>query len=204
MLVYHDLGTVFHAQYLFEEAQTWYQQSLHLADRLGFQSQMAREFHYLGLLSQDRGELHDEAEEWFEASLEIKTQLGDHVGSGDECRQIGILYHEQEKFSQAEEWYKKAIEFFQQSSSIDRLARTYGQIGIIKQELQDIEGSLEWAARTYALVKNNKLPMLEQVLNHLGTIRNEVGEVKFDEWWLSHFDEPSPLLELDLGTDKNV
>lgn len=204
MLVYHDLGTVFHAQYLFEEAQTWYQQSLHLADRLGFQSQMAREFHYLGLLSQDRGELHDEAEEWFEASLEIKTQLGDHVGSGDECRQIGILYHEQEKFSQAEEWYKKAIEFFQQSSSIDRLARTYGQIGIIKQELQDIEGSLEWAARTYALVKNNKLPMLEQVLNHLGTIRNEVGEVKFDEWWLSQFDEPSPLLELDLGTDKNV
>ena len=193
MLVYHDLGTVFHAQYFFEEAQRWYNQALHLADRLGFQSQMARECHYLGLLSQDRGGLQDEAEEWLTASLNIKTQIGDNTGSGDECRQIGLLYHEQEQFTEAEQWYKKAIEFFQLSSNIDKLARTYGQIGIIKQELGDVEGSLEWGARTYALVNNNKLPMIDQVINHLMTIRKEIGESQFDQWWVNQFSEESPL-----------
>ena len=193
MLVYHDLGTVFHAQYFFEEAQSWYRQALHLADRLGFQGQMAREFHYLGLLSQDRGELQDEAEEWLVAALDIKTQLGDYTGCGDECRQIALLYHEQEQFSTAEEWYRKAIDFFQMSSNVDKLARTYGQMGIIKQELGDIEGSLEWGARTYTLVNNSKLPILSQVINHLATIRKEIGEATFDQWWLNQFDEESPI-----------
>tara|TARA_B100000029_G_scaffold394720_1_gene392376 strand:- start:102055 stop:104529 length:2475 start_codon:yes stop_codon:yes gene_type:complete len=203
MLVYHDLGTVFHAQYYFEEAQSWYRQALHLADRLGLQAQMAREFHYLGLLSQDRGELHDEAEEWLTASLEIKTQLQDHIGSGDECRQIGLLYHEQENFNQAEEWYKKAIDFFQQASSVDRLARTYGQMGIIKQEQGDTNGSLEWAARTYTLVNNNKLPMIDQVINHLSVIRNEIGETTFDKWWEDQFNELSPVSKLSPEDDQN-
>ena len=154
---------------------------------------MARECHYLGLLSQDRGGLQDEAEEWLIASLNIKTQIGDNTGSGDECRQIGLLYHEQEQFTEAEQWYKKAIEFFQLSSNIDKLARTYGQIGIIKQELGDVEGSLEWGARTYALVNNNKLPMIDQVINHLMTIRKEIGESQFDQWWVNRFSEESPL-----------
>ena len=79
------------------------------------------------------------------------------------------------------------------SSNVDKLARTYGQMGIIKQELGDIEGSLEWGARTYTLVNNSKLPMLSQVINHLATIRKEIGEATFDQWWLNQFDEESPI-----------
>ena len=44
--VYHELGTVCHAQYNFDEAKNWYQQALGLSDRLGNQAQMATELHF--------------------------------------------------------------------------------------------------------------------------------------------------------------
>ncbi|HCG91468.1 MAG TPA: hypothetical protein DEZ08_06485 [Dehalococcoidia bacterium] len=193
MLIYHDLGTLFHAQYYFEEAQSWYRQALHLSDRLEFKSQMAREFHYLGLLSQDRGQLEDEAEEWFVASLEQKLDLEDLTGCGDECRQIGLLYHEQEKFTQANQWYKRAADYFSQSSSIDRLARTYGQIGVISEELNNIEEALEWTARTYTLISNNNLPMANHVLTHLKRLREKIGHSEFSDWWKNNTGDEPPI-----------
>ena len=35
--------------------------------------------------------------------------------------------------------------------------------------------------------------MLSQVINHLATIRKEIGEATFDQWWLNQFDEESPI-----------
>ena len=183
ILIYHELGTVNHARYSIEEAETWYQQALNLSDRLGKQDQMAVEFHHLGLLAQGRELFQDDAEEWFLLALEKYEELGDRRRAGDECRQLGVLFHEQKKLDEAETWYLRARDFFDEVGDVQRTARTYGQLGMIAEDRSDLTGALEWVARTYSLAIDHDLPLLTQVKAHLGRLRDKYGTDQFTEWW---------------------
>ena len=196
--VYHELGTVCHAQYNFDEAKSWYQQALGLSDRHGNQAQMATELHFLGLLEQDRGIVYEEAEEWFLAALERREDLGDRRGAGDECRQLGVLFHEQKLYDQAENWYHQAREIFEQLGDVLRVARTYGQLGMVAEETNNIVGALEWTARTYQLATEYDLPMMVQVKAHLARLRDSYGEENFARWWLDFTGDGAPT---DLDVD---
>jgi len=199
--VYHELGTVCHAQYNFDEAKNWYQQALGLCDRLGNQAQMATELHFMGLLEQDRGIVFEEAEEWFLAALERREELGDRRGAGDECRQLGVLFHEQKQYDQAENWYHQAREIFEELGDVQRVARTYGQLGMVAEETENLAGALEWAARTYQLVTEYELPVLVQVKAHLARLRDKYGEDDFARWWLDFTGDEAPTdLDVDAST----
>ncbi len=198
-LVFHDLGTVCHAQYQFDEAKSWYQQALSLSDRQGNIAQMATELHYLGLLEQDRGIVYEEAEEWFLAALERKEELGDRRGAGDECRQLGVLFHEQQQYESAENWYHQAREIFEELGEVQRIARTYGQLGMVAEERENLTGALEWVARTYQLVTDYELPALVQVKAHLARLRDKCGSTNFNRWW-QDFTGDEPPTDLDVDT----
>ncbi len=197
--VYHELGTVCHAQYNFDDAKGWYQQALGLCDRLGNQTQMATELHFLGLLEQDRGIVYEEAEEWFLAALERREELGDRRGAGDECRQLGVLFHEQKLYEEAERWYQQARDVFEELGDVQRMARTYGQLGMVAEETGNLTGALEWTARTYQLVTTYELPVLVQVKAHLARLRDKLGEDAFGQWWRENT-ETEPPEDLDVDT----
>ena len=198
VLVFHELGTVCHAQYEFDQAKSWYQQALSLSDRQGNVAQMATELHFLGLLEQDRGIVYEEAEEWYLAALERKEELGDRRGVGDECRQLGVLFHEQQQYDNAENWYHQAREIFEELGEVQRLARTYGQLGMVAEERENLAGALEWVARTYLLVTEYELPVLIQVKAHLSRLRDKYGEAEFSQWWRDFTGEAPPEdLEVD-------
>ena len=197
--VYHELGTVCHAQYNFDEAKSWYQQALGLSDRQGNQAQMATELHFLGLLEQDRGIVYDEAEEWYLAALERREDLGDRRGAGDECRQLGVLFHEQKRYGEAENWYHQAREIFEELGDVQRVARTYGQLGMVAEETGNLTGALEWTAKTYQLVIDYDLPVIVQVKAHLARLREKYGDEDFARWWLDFTGEDAPT-DLDVDT----
>ena len=197
--IYHQLGTLHHAQYEFDEAKELYQQALHLSDRMGNKEQMITEFHHLGLLEQSRGILYDEAEEWYLIALEHLEDLGDQRGVGDESRQLGVLFHEQQKYEEALEWYTQARDIFEQMGDVQRLARTYGQIGMVYEEQEDVESALEWVSRTYRLMVEHELPVIIQVKAHLARLRDKIGNEEFHKWWLTHNDEVAPA-DLDVDT----
>ena len=197
--IYHQLGTLHHAQYEFDEAKELYQQALHLSDRMGNKEQMITEFYHLGLLEQSRGILYDEAEEWYLIALEHLEDLGDQRGVGDESRQLGVLFHEQQKYEEALEWYTQARDIFEQMGDIQRLARTYGQIGMVYEEQEDVESALEWVSRTYRLMVEHELPVIIQVKAHLARLRDKIGNEEFHKWWLTHNDEVAPA-DLDVDT----
>ena len=182
-LVYHELGTVFHARYLFQDAESWYQQALGLAHRLGMDSQMAVEFHFLGLLAMARGLGYEVAKEWFELALEKREQLGDHRAAGDECRQLGVLLHEENLLDEAEGWYQRAREIFEEIRDVDRTARTYGQLGKVAEDLGDLSAALEWATRTHGLATEHQLTVLTPAKAHLASLRDKYGEDNFRTWW---------------------
>ena len=197
--IYHQLGIIYHAQSQFEEARDRYEQALHLSDRIGNREQMVVEFHHLGLLAQSRGILYDEAEEWYLTALEHLEDLGDRRGVGDECRQLGVLFHEQKRYDDALKWYTQAREIFEQLGDVQRMVRTYGQLGMIAEEQDDLQGALEWVARTHQLVVEHDLPVAVQVKAHLGRLRDKFGDQGFQKWWQDFTGEPAPT-DLDVDT----
>ena len=197
--IYHQLGIIYHAQSQFEEARDRYEQALHLSDRIGNREQMVVEFHHLGLLAQSRGILYDEAEEWYLTALEHLEDLGDRRGVGDECRQLGVLFHEQKRYDDALKWYTQAREIFEQLGDVQRMVRTYGQLGMIAEEQDDLQGALEWVARTHQLVVEHDLPVAVQVKAHLGRLRDKFGDQGFQKWWQDYTGEPAPT-DLDVDT----
>ena len=201
VLIYHALGTVAHAQYQLDDAENWYQQALTLSDRMGNEAQMAVEFHYLGLLEQGRQLFPEDAEHWYKLALEKYEKLGDWRGAGDECRQLGVLFHEQQKLDDAESWYHRAREIFEEIQDVGRTARTYGQLGMAAEEKGDLEGALTWAARTYQLATEHGLPVIAQARVHLSRLRDKHGAEAFAEWWRNYAGEDPPT---DLDEDEAV
>lgn len=190
--VYHALGTVAHAQYRFDDAENWYKQSLTLSDRMGNEGQMAVEFHYLGLVEQGRGMFPEDAEHWYRLALEKHEKLGDWRGAGDECRQLGVLFHEQGRLEEAEGWYHRAREVFEEIRDYGRVARTYGQLGMVAEERGDLGGALGWAARTWQLSGEYGLSALGQARAHLARLRGKYGAAEFGEWWRDFSGEEPP------------
>ena len=199
--VYHELGTVFHARYMFEEAEDRYRQALALAHRLGLDAQMAMEFHYLGLLAQARGVGADVAEEWFELALEKREELGDMRGVGDECRQLGVSCHQDNRLEDAQRWYQRALDAFEEIRDVDRTARTCGQLGRLAEEQGDLANALEWVARTYRLAAEHQLPALAQAKAHLAALREQYGDENFTSWWRGFAGTDPPE---DLGVDPDA
>ena len=201
ILIYHELATVYHARYSFDEAETWYRQALNLSDQLGRQDRMAVAFHHLGLLNQNRELFYEDAEEWFLLALEKYEELGDRRSAGDECRQLGVLFHEQKKLDEAEQWYLRARDRFDEVHDVQRLARTYGQLGMVAEDRGDLTGALEWVARTYSLAIDHDLPLLTQVKAHLGRLRGKYGVDPFTKWWQGFIGgEPPTDLDVDTNT----
>ena len=196
VLIYHALGTVAHSQFLYDDAENWYKQALVLCDRMGNEAQMAVEFHYLGLLEQGRQMFPEDAEHWFTLALERYEKLGDWRSAGDECRQLGVLFHEQKRLEEAESWYHRAREIFEEIQDISRTARTYGQLGMAAEERDDMAGALTWAARTYQLATENNLPVVSQARVHLSRLRDKQGADAFSQWWRD-FTGNEPPTDLD-------
>lgn len=201
VLIFHELGTVSHSQFLFDEAISWYEQALNLSDRLGMQEQMAVEFHHLGLLHQARGIVYADAEDWFMTALEQWDKVGNRRAAGDECRQLGVLFHEQKRYDDAEKWYHQAREVFEALGDVQRMARTYGQLGMIAEEQDNLAGALEWVARTHQLAAEHNLPVAVQVKAHLGRLRDKYGQDSFETWWQDFTGEPAPA---DLDVDASA
>lgn len=201
VLVYHSLGTVCHAQYQFDEAENWYQQALQLSDRMDNHAQMGIEFHHLGLVEQAREMFVDDAEHWYMMAIGKWQGLGDRRSEGDECRQLGVLFHEQKDLDKAEEWYGKARDAFEEIQDVNRICRTYGQLGMLAEERDDISGALLWAGRTYQLANTNNLQVLAQVKAHLSRLKEKHGDENFTAWWQDFAGEAPPTdLEVDQET----
>ena len=198
VLVYHSLGTVCHAQYQFDEAENWYQQALSLSDRMGNHAQMGVEFHHLGLVEQAKEMFVGDAEHWYMMAIDKWQVVGDRRSEGDECRQIGVLFHEQKDLDKAEEWYGKARDIFEELQDLNRICRTYGQLGMIAEEREDIPGALLWAGRTYQLAEANNLQVLVQVKAHLSRLKEKHGAENFVAWWQEFAGEDAPT---DLDVD---
>jgi len=165
---------------------------------MGNHAQMGTEFHHLGLVEQARDLFVDDAEHWYLMAMGKWQEVGDRRSEGDECRQIGVLFHEQKNLDKAEEWYGKARDIFEELQDLNRICRTYGQLGMVAEERDDIPSALLWAGRTYQLAESNELQVLVQVKAHLARLKEKHGQENFAAWWQDFAGEEPPT---DLDVD---
>ena len=165
---------------------------------MGNDAQMGIEFHHLGLVEQAREMFVDDAEHWYMMAMEKWQKLGDRRSEGDECRQLGVLFHQQKDLDKAEEWYGRARDVFEEIQDLNRICRTYGQLGMVAEERDDIPGALLWAGRTYQIAGSNGLPVLDQAKSHLARLKDKHGEDDFAAWWRDFAGEDPPT---DLDVD---
>ena len=146
---------------------------------------------------------YEDAEDWYQWALEKYEKLGDRRGVGDECRQLGVLFHEQKRFDEAEQWYNRALEVFEEIRDVQRTASAYGQLGMVAEQRDNLPQALEWAARTYALAMDHNLSVIIQVKAHLARLRDKYGEVNFTQWWRD-FTGGDPPTDLDVDTSSII
>ncbi|MEV2233437.1 tetratricopeptide repeat protein, partial [Streptomyces phaeochromogenes] len=115
-----------------------------LGDRPG----MARTYHQLGIVAQERGQL-DEAETLYRQSLTIKEDLGNRPIMASTYGQLGLLAKTQQQPEEALMWMVQCVALFEQfphpssgpgPTHLKRLTHSLG-IGALERTWQSVTGS---------------------------------------------------------------
>jgi hypothetical protein len=72
---------------------------------------MARSYHQLGMVAQDRGQL-DEAQNWYRKSLTIEEELGNKPGMALTFGQLGLLAEARGQGGPALDWTVRCVALF--------------------------------------------------------------------------------------------
>ena len=96
-------------------------------------SDLARDYHQLGRIAQQRGRLED-AEAWHGKSLEIDEELGNRSGRAANYYQLGQIEQARGERDTAEEWYRQAREIYAAEGDRPQLARVFHQLGLVAEE----------------------------------------------------------------------
>ena len=99
------------------------QDGLHLGQRLGQVTVMARACNVLGRIANHHGE-NDTAVTYFEQSLSLYQQLGDQIGQAKSHNLIGSTHFEMGRWAEAERHFRRAYEIF------ERLGDAYWSMGM--------------------------------------------------------------------------
>ena len=101
-------------------------------ERLDDQAGMARSYHQLGILAQQRGD-YDTAEPLYRRALEIKERLGDQAGMAASYHQLGMLAQVRGDYDAAETLYRRSLEISERLGDQAGMAASYDQLGMLAQ-----------------------------------------------------------------------
>ena len=130
------LGNLAHQRGDHGEAQRRYEQSLEIAERIGDQFTMAKNYHGLGLLAQDSGD-DKEAQRRYEQSLEIAERLDDQTGMSSVNHQLGMLAQGRRDYAEAQRRYEQSLEIKERIGDQSGMSKTYHQLGVLAQDRRD-------------------------------------------------------------------
>ncbi len=96
--------------------------------------------HWLGVLSQDRGD-YDDAERLYRQAVEIFERLDDQVGMSAGYHHLGSLAQNRGDYDAAERLYRRALETFERLGDQARMSAGYGQLGNLAQDRGDYDAA---------------------------------------------------------------
>ncbi|MFB2804504.1 tetratricopeptide repeat protein, partial [Microcystis sp. BLCC-F209] len=134
----HQLGYLAQELREWEQARSYYQQSLEIFIEYGDRYEQAKTLHQLGMVA---GELREweQARSYYQQSLEIFIEYGDRYEQASTLHQLGYLAQELREWEQARSYYQQAIEIFIEYGDRYGQANPLHGLGIVAQQLREWE-----------------------------------------------------------------
>jgi len=131
----------------YQQALSYANQALLLAEKLSYAKGIADAYHYLGNIHGNQGKYELALKNYFR-SLQIRKKMDDKKAMAASCNNIGNMYWYQGKYEQAMNQYMKSLKLKEKTGDRDGMAYSYNNIGMIFH----LQGKYESALKNYLKV----------------------------------------------------
>jgi len=174
----NNIGYIYHHQGKIHEAIDYYSKSLKIYEAENDRDGIATTLQNMAGVYQDQGQT-DEAMNYLNRALDIRKALRDSFGMSSSYNNIGHLFEIINKPLNAMDNYRKALLVSSAVDDQEGIAYASKNIGILFEKLANPDSShyyLESAANKFTVLEDKW--GLAIVLNKIGNIRHEKGDVK--------------------------
>ncbi|BAY88081.1 putative photosystem I assembly protein [Tolypothrix sp. PCC 7601] len=134
---YYNLGIIAQQMQEFAQAESNYQQALHIYIKYGDRYHQARTYDQLGNITQQIWEL-SQAQNYYQQALQIYVEHGDRYSCARTYYNLGIIAQELREFTEAQRNYQQALQIYIEHSDRYSCASTYYNLGVVAEALQEL------------------------------------------------------------------
>jgi tetratricopeptide (TPR) repeat protein len=169
----HQLGAVAQQQRQWRQAESYYQQALHIYEEYQDRHSQADTLHQLGRVAQEQRQW-EQAEHYYQRALAIDEEYQDRHSQARTLHQLGRVAQEQRQWEQAEHYYQQALRIFEEYQDRHSQARTYGQLGNMAQEQRQWEQTEHYYQQALAIYEEYQDRYAQAgTLHNLGIVAQE-------------------------------
>ncbi len=158
-----------------DTAMYYAKQCLSVSEQIGFKKGIAKGYHNMGAVNQNKGN-YSQALEYSQKALQLYEEVGSKKGMGSMYNSIGIIHYEQGNYPEALKNYFLSLKLYEEIGEKNGIAFSYNNIGLIYNE----QGNYPEALKNYYL----SLKIMEEMgnkngialsYNNIGIIYDEQG-----------------------------
>jgi tetratricopeptide (TPR) repeat protein len=187
----HERGIAEQTARRFDQAKSYFRQSLMGFELIGDNQKRAATLHHLGINAQEQG-LLDEAESWHRQSLMIRVRIGDKQGQAISLNELGNIAQQRQQFEEAERWYRRGLAIAKDVGDKEAQLTILRNLGNVALELAKVawsDGKIEKAEKWYrqSLMIRGRINDEQgqaSILVRLGAISEKRGRIsKAEDWY---------------------
>ncbi|QIR40574.1 tetratricopeptide repeat protein [Tolypothrix sp. PCC 7910] len=134
---YYNLGIIAQQMQEFAQAESYYQQALHIYIKNSDRYHQARTYYQLGNIAQQIWEL-SQAQNYYQQALKIYIEHGDRYSCARTHYNLGVIAQELREFAEAQRNYQQALKIYVEHSDRYSCASTYYNLGVVAEALQEL------------------------------------------------------------------
>ncbi|WP_430013884.1 tetratricopeptide repeat protein [Microcystis ichthyoblabe FBCC-A1114] len=172
----HNLGAVAQELREWEQARSYYQQSLEIFIEYGDRYEQAKTLHNLGIVAQELREW-EQARSYYQQALEIFIEYGDRYEQASTLHNLGAVAQELREWEQARSHYQQAIGICIEYGDRYSQAITLHCLGVVAQELREWEQARSYYQQAIEIdIEYGDRYEQASTLHQLGTLAEELRE----------------------------
>jgi len=175
MIIYNEIGLIYHKMGYLDDALLYYSRSLSLARDLGDKSVQTVVLNNIAGIYRDKGEL-DKALGYYKESLRLKT---DEKEKAPTYNNIALIYYKKGNFQKAVEYFQKAIEIGERYGDNHKASMGKLNLGETYRKMKDYKNAEKYLLEGLEGIKKVGDKYWEATgYNYLGLLYKDKGDKK--------------------------
>ena len=178
--IYSQISKLYFDLANYETALNYLNQSLEIAQTIGDRSGEGTALNNLATTAYAKGD-YETALSYLQQSLKIQQTIGDVSGEGTTLNNISQIYDAKGDYEMALNYLNQSLKIRQIIGDISGMATTLHNMGGIAFGKKDWELAIPYFLQSYQILQKIGSPKVKLPLNYLYTIKEEIGEAKYQE-----------------------